>query len=65
MERGDGHRPWRGGGEHFAGRGHGGRPDRPQSGGARPGGTPSGVDVYLENPDDLAAFYARAEAGAR
>lgn len=24
-----------------------------------------GIDVYTENPDELAAFYARAEAGTR
>ncbi|MFD8718163.1 nuclear transport factor 2 family protein [Streptomyces sp. NPDC059629] len=29
------------------------------------GGTVRRIDVYTKNPDDLAAFYARAEAGSR
>ncbi|MFJ9704569.1 hypothetical protein [Streptomyces sp. NPDC101234] len=29
------------------------------------GGTVRRIDVYTKNPDDLAAFYARAEAGGR
>ncbi|MFE2063362.1 nuclear transport factor 2 family protein [Streptomyces sp. NPDC059467] len=29
------------------------------------GGTVRRIDVYTKNPDDLGAFYARAEAGSR
>lgn len=28
-------------------------------------GTVRKIDVYTKNPDELAAFYARAEAGTR